>query len=509
MAGGIMSYSPAQWEPCDSYLFGGVDFSANPKTFNNLLGDIYDYRIYITVDGCTSNWGAAMRFNGDSGANYRRYRIQAYGTSKDAAVSEVMTSLGPVFIGSGLSAYRFFTVIDIMGDSSAERLVSIVDSSGDTSTKYVQQMCGLWKNTTDELTSIIISGTNTTLVTGTVHLFRKSKKQIFNSPDLEMVKTVEFSGRNLYSDPIDFNNLLGDSDELYTIEALITTSPVISAYKVYFNNDKTNANYEMQYTKNQNGVLSGLSLLASPWLSNADSDGAMYTCLSIFAKSGSKRLSSILNFSKTQAQQFISANWWGNTADEINSIQIESTVDCVSNGKITLYKRSKKQSTLPSHAQLIERVNVDGDFSAGHTFKNLQGNSDGVYYLRTYLTDKGTDAGIDGITINDDAGTNYNYQHLDSYASSLSANSGAWTGLFYGGWHHSGYPCLCEFWIFAKSGKYRPMLCRRQFCYGDTYQSIYSGSWNNATDEITKIYSFNNSATPIQGTVELYKISLN
>ena len=110
------------WEYHDHYVFSGVDLNTNPKVFNNLLGDTWDYRVYLYMNAdSAANVLMNLYCNGDTSANYRRYEMQGYASSTAAAAVSSNANTYVASTGSGLGDYPCFIVWDVLGSSGGER----------------------------------------------------------------------------------------------------------------------------------------------------------------------------------------------------------------------------------------------------------------------------------------------------------------------------------------------------------------------------------------------------
>ena len=222
----------------------------------------------------------------------------------------------------------------------------------------------------------------------------------------------------------------------------------------------------------------------------------------INAESGVERLSiasggSIGNI-RDQAEQGI---WYSNTVTNITSINM-NTLGTSLTGTAKLYRKRNPDGTgdtLPF--EVIETVDISGDFSAGHDFTGLLGDSVNLYKLE-FLGEYG---GILDLRaqFNGDTGSNYTYQYLRGNSSTTSAATSTLTyNEFLDGQANSTNSALM--YLYPKSGENRPSLNR---IYSRANRLGLRGNWwNNSADEITSIKVYGSNTNTITGKLILSRL---
>lgn len=141
--------------------------------------------------------------------------------------------------------------------------------------------------------------------------------------------------------------------------------------------------------------------------------------------------------------------------------------------------------------QEIYRNEFTSTTATSITISGLKGNTDVLYRLRTRIVNGTNTASYIFLKMNADGGTNYGYQYLLGYITTVLAGRGTDTNM--------GMGCIgvlknelgsSESLIYAKSGYVRTALTKRSESVSGTTlgQTILLGfSWNNTADEITSI----------------------
>jgi len=71
------------------------------------------------------------------------------------------------------------------------------------------------------------------------------------------------------------------------------------------------------------------------------------------------------------------------------------------------------------------------------------------------------------------------------------------------------YPSFVRFYIFPKSGKYRPALVEYGYCYGSTYYAgVAANWWLNTADKLRsiKVYATSANQTQFKGKITLKRL---
>lgn len=146
-----------------------ITFSSIPTTYRYL--QLHSYFALTNNDT-----DITIRFNGDSGANYTKSQIYNTGSQSGGATQGttsargLTSSAGPVWYGNSTSG--FISTISFIYDANATDKVKTqntltggsVDSAG-TSQGVFNRM-GLWNNSSDAITSMVLTSTGGNIISG-------------------------------------------------------------------------------------------------------------------------------------------------------------------------------------------------------------------------------------------------------------------------------------------------------------------------------------------------------
>lgn len=144
------------------------------------------------------------------------------------------------------------------------------------------------------------------------------------------------------------------------------------------------------------------------------------------------------------------------------------------------------------------------------TISGLDGDTDEEYMLICRLVNGATAATELKLRPNNDSGSNYGYQFLRAYSTTVEANrSTSYTGTFVN-YANQNNLSFSETIIYAKSGYLRTMISKQSWSIiGTTVTDIVitGNSWNNTTDNITSlvIYADQTNGLGIGTVIELYR----
>jgi len=371
-------------------------------------------------------------------------------------------------------------------------------SSG-TVNERVEKGSIYWKNTADNLSSIQIKNNASQTSDAHIMLYRTPKASGQSSWELMEVQTV--TTQNINTTPIDFTGLLGDSDLEYklTLEGSFASGSGDTGIQI---NSDTGTNYTKQRLFNSGGSIGSQNLNEAfgGLLRNIAVNGQVSASAIIKAETGVERM--IIASSSPVAgsdDQNEITTWWSNTVDEVTSVRIKTNSGTPSfTGTAKLYRKRNPAGTgdtLPF--EVIETVDISGDFSAGHTFSDLLGDSVNLCKLEGFFLLQPQDLNFE---INGDTSL-FTQQYLQSNSSSTNAASTTGRQLLYGG---ASYPNSFEMYIYPKSGDSRPMLSRQTFRQSRIINSAFW--WNNSVDEITDIKITTTGATTVTGKLILSRL---
>lgn len=512
-----MSYQPAIWQPCYNQSFTSRNLSTSPLTVAGLRGDLYDYKLMLVQYGVGANAKINVRPNGDSGTNYRYYRLYAGGSTVNAEYDNTAYNTWIINSSGTNSNHSSVFIGEITGKSGAERVMSFIRGNNYDTTYYSQFGDYWWKNTADELTSLVFHGDNVAINFDLI-ILRKLKTA--QDAEWELVERKTLSSTSL-SNGVFFSGLDGDRDEEYLLKCCFTGG-ADQFVKLNINGDTGANNYRIEalcnnqgsvlaYSNNTNGYVYIGALCvnaAQPYVTETiikAKSGQYRQLLYKYAGVGGNSVNTVGNgFAST---------WWLNTADKIENLKISCAANAT--GYIELHRRGKSVSASKPTFETLKEVSIDGEFSQGYTF-DLAGlgipDADNESMLVLEYSGVSKTAGQANMYIaailNGDTGTNYQYQHLFAYDSSTSAGSGTSSTLSTNGLNDT-YPGVTRYTIFPKSGKYRPVLEEWNLKQGTSYYTGRSASWwLNTADKLRsiKVYATSENQTLFKGTITLKRL---
>ena len=473
------------------YEFSGSrNLNTTPLDVTGFDGDKFDYM--VDIDGTTAtNIELQYIFNLDSTNNYRQYHLRGVSSSAQALVND--SRIGIHFDASMQTTNSTCIRSFITGRSDSERYVdTMYGSTGSNIYKH----SGYWKNTVDNLTDFRLTANVSGVADITLRIYQVPKQA--NLDNYDLMEVVEFSARDLNANPIVFSGLDGDSDGEYLvdydIESTVSTMNILTTV----NNDTT-ANYVSQRLENQSGSIASGNVTRSAIWALAGNTTSLKQQVSIDAESGRKRLvkssASCITDTGTTRTQDERAVWYGNTADNIISLEVYNDIASrPSTGTVTLYKRDKNYSTDPVPMRVVAEHDLTADdFSAGMTLSNIEGDRlDEVKF--EYIGEGSSQLRIQ---VNGDTGSNYTSQRLVGITSSVvSANNSL--SYFY----------FCEdgattnsssFWLYPESGKNRPAL---SLYYAQENRVDFRAQWyDNTADEVSSAKVYSSNATVLTGKI--------
>lgn len=461
-------------------VYSARNFLTTPLTISGLEGDMYDYELIFMfeIEGASS--AMRLRFNGDTGSNYRNYRMEGNVSSTSAAVGDADTEID---MGSNAFSHPSFSISCITGNSSGERRVDTNDSiSGSSGNTRIFKRTGYWKNTADEITSINIS--RSANITSDAHIMIYRTPKAANLDEWEYVNKLDWSAETAEKS---FTGLLGDTDKKYRIEWEGSQE-----LNIEINNDSA-SNYTRQYMQNSGGSISSANASNSAIVT----DGINVT-VNIKAETGQKRLIASSASNTTASQQSERVVWYSNTATEITSLDL--TPSASATGTAKLYRRRHNINTgdtLPF--KTIGKVDIAGDFSAGHTFSNLKG--DNYKLIKIEFNGSAAASIVLSALINADAGSNYPRQFLNAAAGVLTAQSATQSSISLNNLMGVNDQGSFVLYMYPKSGSERPMLIDAK-----TRENIIffqSQWWTNTVSEITSIKISASTSSVVTGTLKI------
>lgn len=484
--------------------FSARNFNTSPLTISGLKGDSYDYTLMIWTNGSTSSGYFYLTLNSDTGTNYRDYGMRGRGTSAAAQASDT-ASRADLFETGSTGNTEKLAIATITGSSGEERYIDDIHISNDSTNHSIWKKSLYWKNTADEMTNITFTCGTSITVDATIALFAQPKDL---SENWELVKEFTPSAQDISSGgtPLSLTGLTGDTDIQYKLEVYLDTAAdedIIARI-----NSDSGSNYTHQQLGNNGGSISAANHTTTSINLTYSTTGDMQNYSAIInAESGVKRLitgSWGNNKSSAGFEQIESAIWWNNTADEITSLEISTINTSSATGTVRLWKKKNPDTVADKFNlpfKMLKEVAVSGDFSAGHTFSGLTGDSVLMYKLE-FLGDGNPELRMQ---INSDVGSNYIRQYLRGNSSTTSATSLTQTSFLVAD------PTVLKqtaltLYIFPQSGENRPML--GDWCGNENDMQIHAGWWSNTADEITSLKLYASNTNTVTGKFRLSYIPL-
>ena len=516
-----LAFTPAQEPETPQYAEGSSikvydesftnrNFNADPLVIDGLQGDNFDYEMIVKLD---NNSGATSNFytnpNEDEGANYREYYLNAQGSS---AVGYTFESDNFARWGGqgGSTDKPLLAIIKFEGSSGSERIIKSSVAGQSAVNTFIRKSSFYWKNTTDEITSLLFKNQVNT-ITDKVHVILYAIPKSGDRGNWELVEDVTLTNRDLSANPIQFNNLDGDVDKQYRLEIAL---PVSSRnLGINFNGDTGSSNYVRQTLRNSSsGSISAIESTTDKIL--IDSSGnhtSNFSSIIINAESGSKRLTNISGSGIGGYVNNESVAWWNDTSNNLNSISLSCSQSTSQTGSVKLYKLKDTSITGDDlHWETVGEVPLNGNFSSGHDFTGLTGDSETLYKLEWIANTEVNDNINLEFTINNDTGNNYIDQELEAHSTSATASSSTRARFTSNNMGRAFETHSFEALIYPKSGSQRPLLMnwvRNRSNSTQRYIHRNGGWWDNSTDEITSINVYSTTSTPLFGKVRLSRLT--
>jgi hypothetical protein len=477
---------------------GSQNLNTTPIDITGLQGDLYDYELvtFFEVEGLAS--ALNITCNSDTGTNYREYVMFGDGSGAGAIVDDNEDAM---FSGGSSYDYPSLGVFKLSGSSGNERLISgLLSYSGNTTDTRVYKTSCYWKNTANEITSIQLTKSGS--VTSNCHIILYRVPKATSQGGWEKVDEVDFTTVLGTDEPTLFSSLDGDSEKEYRV--ILTCSEDAGNNPAWRFNGDASVNYTTEVLRHNSGTISAILLTASKMYWAGGSNPQDYTIEAIInAESGKERLVTQTLSASGGAfgnQQDEVAGWWGDTSSNLTSISVTGIKN--GSGTATLYRRMTPSSTGVLPWELVGSVDVNGNFSAGHTFSGLEGDSTTLYRVEFLHESGGTGTML--MQLNGDTGSNYNQQFLRAASSTVSAGSSTDNELKLVNSTSTGKVNIGEAIIYPKSGVSRPVLTK--MAAREYSLNFYAGWWGNTADAITSLKVYASSTSTKTGTLKLYRL---
>ena len=469
--------------------FASRNFNTSPLTIPDLRGDLYDYEILINATDSGANNNLRIWLNNDSTSNYRSYSMRGVTSSASASVND---SVDYVILNFFRTSQDTLGRIKLTGSSGFERYMSSLHGSGIIGSTVIDKVSSYWKNTADDVTSLVISDSGGSSVHNpriTVFATPKDSTQ----EGWELIREVDLVAS---TGDVVWSGLNGDVDGQYRVTMDFSNEGT----GIQLNGDGT-SNYQLQSLRNISGAISANNVSNTSFFPNTTD-----TEVIINAVSGVERLMTSSGARQGTSRQYEMGNWWGNTADNVTSVTISNIFNITGTAK--LYRRQR-----PNHAadtlpwETVDEVAVSGDFSSGHTFTGLQGDLDFMYKVE-FEGDASAGVNILQMRFNGDATSSYVRQELRAVTSSVSAQSSTLDHIIMlQQWGAVGSATTL---IYPKTGNQRPLLNETASENASANENLFKTGnwWTNTGDDITSILVLAQFSTSITGTLRLSRIRI-
>mgnify|MGYP003647879744 CR=1 FL=1 len=471
-------------------LNGTNNLNTTPESFSNLDSNIHDYHFFgVRRDANGGNF--TLRFNSDSSTNYRDYHMRGRASATNASSPDSKTEI--ILCGQATSQPAFF-MGSITGETGGERVVDFM-YGGYTSSTEVLKKSAYWKDTINPITSIDISCSISASNDYDLYLYSVPKER--SQGGWEKVDSGSINRSNVNSNPYIFTGLDLNSDKEYKL--VLTDGNLTSGvFWARINGDNGN-NYTNQRLMNKNGAISASNVANYSNLYPFDENNFQDITINIKGASGIERLVTFSGSDSSLSDQFESVAWWGNTVDNVTSFSLTSNTSATLTVYYVLYRRMTPSSTDVLPWELVESVDVSGDFSAGHTFSGLEGDSTTLYKVEVV----GEVQDLISIRINGNSGADYIRQWLRGQLSAVTANSNQLSYFSFLPSSNIGQGSGSVY-IYPKSGTQRPML---SVAGCDEEIVDYRAGWyTDTTDEITSILVYSSASNPVDFRLKLWRL---
>ena len=463
---------------------GSRNLNTTPIDITGLQGDLYDYELIAFFEIETGvNSPGRIFFNNDTGANYRNYAMWGVNATAAAAVGD-SNAFGVMDFNAQIAPA--LSITKITGDSSGERLMDMLGSlSAGGSIRRIRKTAQYWKNTVDELTSIQLS--KSVSVTSNCHILLYRTLKTTSQGNWERIGELNWAAEATEKS---FTGLDGDRDKKYRI-----VYEGDQNFNVEINNNN-GAVYTRQSLTNSAGSLAAANTTTDTRIVAGKTNSEII----INAETGSNRLCLVSYMQPASVNQSERGVWYRETVTNITTI--DCTPSSSATGKATLYRmKSGTQTDGVLPWELIQEVDINGDFNVGHTFTGLTGDSEKLYRVE-FLGNTATTSLR--ILINGDTTANQVYQLLEAVSSTAQAStSTTFTAIPFTP-ANSSQQVSGELILYPKSGTQRPTLTKAYT--RENIIRLMANWWPNTVDEITSLVVHANNTTAMTGKLKLWRL---
>lgn len=482
--------------------FTARNFNSSPLAIP-LKGDVYDYTFEVVLNNGPDNTFLYARLNSDTGSNYRNYYMRGGSSTASGGVNDT-SSVIPV----GFSNTEPTTsLMCLTGKSGDERYIDVLHSAQSTTARYIYKSSNHWTNTADAVDEItfLFTASNTCDLTLTIYETPKNNKE-----NWALIQQGSVN-QNLNTTPFDISNLDGDADDQYYLQIRnLNTSNTTGNLYLRLNADGA-TNYIAEWLRNASGSLSSnnySSFWAGMYIEDNNTNNTNIDYI-INAKSGQKRsikeTQVTISGNDDQLEKYVT---WSNTGDNLTSLRFYKTSSDTVTFDWKLYKK-KNPSTVADRFLLPLKLSpdgirsVNGDFSSGETFSNLNGNGTSIIKLEGLFSTIGTELRVQCAG---DTGANYDEQELKASTSTVSATSSTGNNYWVICDASSSKVAGFELYIFPKDGDNRPAMA--VIYHNENTIEYKYFLWNDTTTDLDSLKVYGSSTTTTTGIIKCSRIPL-
>lgn len=292
------------------------------------------------------------------------------------------------------------------------------------------------------------------------------------------------------------DNLDGDADEEYLIMVyMVGNSQSDNEISIRPNND-VNANYGYQTFFSRGGITYAARSTTTDLIAVNDSPKGRNIGMAVgrlYARRGFPRIWQVVSVRGINGTYVGRVGRydgvWNNANDNITSLVFmtgDTGTGSFGAGTRIMTLANKEGTGM----RLAERYEVTAGPVDSYTFRNLRGNRDKFYIVRTRIVNGNSDNPVYVIRPNG-ATSGYGYQQLEGAGSAVGASRGTDITGFYAGQNAGqGHITMGEVFIYAKAGYARTAISKSLYGVSGTDiagLNLFGGVWDNTDDEVTSL----------------------
>lgn len=193
----------------------------------------------------------------------------------------------------------------------------------------------------------------------------------------EFVESQSISAQDINTTPIEFNNLLGDKYD-YKLYAIFYNGGTNQNIFLGCNGDQTGTNYRRQYMRGTTTTANASVSTSDPiyWtFLGTNTSYQEFATATVTGSSGEERAidTFVTGHAGTDPYVIKESDYWQNTADEVNQLEIWSNTTTAVSGEIYLFKRPKSGVFQAEDWKIVERVEIADTSQGASTLLHMDG----------------------------------------------------------------------------------------------------------------------------------------